>query len=293
MSCGYITNGITQDGFGARLQRAINTMTLTFYLRDRYGINLEYIHTPFMFEGFGERFDMEEGARAVGDNLKPYNEISREGYLKRAILWDNFLCYSGTTINDINYTNIEVVNSLNKLLVDVSNKQISDKLYIIKYLTREFNSGQFDVNMVDTYYTQIRKKFQFPVLNANNEIIVHIRRKDAINFGAVRYLEDEYYLNILGALIPFKKKYNITIHTQRKGFDPTKYIGWDIIYDDEEEDYELFLKMVSAKVLVVGKSSFSIVAGFLNQNIVVYPPQPTKGLSRFINKEQLIKSLNI
>jgi len=295
MDVGYVTNGTTQDGFGARMQRAVNTMVLTFYLRDKFNVNLEYIHTPFAFEGFGERFDREEVARAIGDNLKPYNEISREGYLKRAVLWDNCMCYSGMTINDINLTGIEIINSLdfnkNRLLSDVSNKRVNNKLYFIKYLSREFNSGQFDVNMVDTYYSQIRERFQFPALN-NNEVIIHIRRKDAINFGEVRYVEDGYYLSILNALIPFKEKYNITIHTQRKGFDSSKYGDWHIIYDDEEEDYNLFIKMVSAKVLIAGKSSFSIVAGFLNQNIVVYPPQPTKGLSRFINKKQFIKSLN-
>jgi len=289
---GYVTNGITQDGFGARLQRAINTMALTFYLRDKFNINLEYIHTPFAFEGFGERFDKEENARAVGDNLKPYNEISREGYLKRAILWDNFMCYSGMTINNINYSGFQIINSLEKLLSDVSNKQVNNKIYFIKYLSKEFNSGQFDVNMIDTYYSQIRERFQFPALDSNDEIIIHIRRKDAINFGAIRYIEDEYYLSILQALIPFKEKYNITIHTQRKGFDSAKYVGWHIIYDDEEEDYDLFIKMVSAKILIVGKSSFSIVAGFLNQNTVVYPSQLTKGLDRFINKDQFIKSLN-
>ena len=289
---GYVTNGITQDGFGARLQRAINTMALTFYLRDKFNINLEYIHTPFAFEGFGERFDKEENARAVGDNLKPYNEISREGYLKRAILWDNFMCYSGMTINNINYSGFQIINSLEKLLSDVSNKQVNNKIYFIKYLSKEFNSGQFDVNMIDTYYSQIRERFQFPALDSNDEIIIHIRRKDAINFGAIRYIEDEYYLSILQAFIPFKEKYNVTIHTQRKGFDSAKYVDWHIIYDDEEEDYDLFIKMVSAKILIVGKSSFSIVAGFLNQNTVVYPSQLTKGLDRFINKDQFIKSLN-
>ncbi len=291
---GYITNGTTQDGFGARMQRAVNTMAFTFYLRDTYGVDIEYIHTPFAYEGF-EKFNKEEVARAVGDNLKPYNEISREGYLKRAVLWDNCMQYSGTTISYFNFTNIKIVNSLDfdkrSLFSDVSNKNINNKLYFVKYLSKELNSGNLDVNIVDKYYSEIRERFKFITPATGNSIIIHIRRKDAIKFGSQRYVDDGYYLGILKALIPFKDKYDITIHTQRKGFDSSKYTNWHVIYDDEEEDYDLFLNMISAKILVVGKSSFSIAAGYFNRNIVIYPSQPTKGLSRWINNVQFLKIL--
>jgi len=288
MKKGYITNSTTQDGFGARMQRTIETMAYFFYLRDSSGLNIEYVHTPFAFEGFGEDFSMQEAARALGDNKYPYDEINREGYLKRAILWDNRMNYKGIKITDINYDNIKIVDS-NKLRVDVGNKEIENKLYFVKYARKEINPI---IDIISTYYPQIKEKFLFITPTDNNDIIVHIRRKDAINFGASRYLEDEYYLDVLGNLKSIKNKYNITIHTQRKGFDSSKYLGWEIIYDDEEEDYDLFVKMVDAKVLIVGKSSFSIAAAYLNQNIVVYPQQPTKGLSRFINKEQF-KQLNL
>jgi len=91
-------------------------------------------------------------------------------------------------------------------------------------------------------------------------------------------------LDLLDKLKSFKEKYKITIHTQRKNFDYNKYCGWDICYDDEIEDYDLFKKMVNCKVLVVGKSSFSIAAAMLNKNIIVYPEQPTRKLDRWINK---------
>lgn len=291
---GYITNGTTQDGFGARMQRTINTMAFTFYLQDKFDIDVEYIHTPFTFEGF-ENFSKEEKARAIGDNSKPYNEVNREGYLKRAILWDEKMCYSGPKINDINLNEFQIIDSLNnkeRLFNDIAIKETNNKLYFIKYLQKEFNSGQFDVNIVDKYHTQISERFRFITPTTNNNIIIHIRRKDAINFGTARYLQDEYYLEILQKLVDFKDKYNIEIHTQRRGFDSTKYCDWQIVYDDEEEDYNLFMKMMNAKILVVGKSSFSIAAGLLNKNIIVYPPQPTKGLSRYINKKKFIKLIN-
>ena len=175
MDVGYITNGITQDGFGARLQRAIGTMAFTYYLRDKFNVNLEYVHTPFAFEGFGEDYSKEEKARGLYDNYEPYNEVSREGYLKRAILWDDKMCYSGTKITDINFSNLKIIDTLDfnkeKLFIDISNKETNNKLYFIKYLSREFNSGQFDVNIIDTYFGKIRKNFQYIIPDINNEIV--------------------------------------------------------------------------------------------------------------------------
>ena len=90
-------------------------------------------------------------------------------------------------------------------------------------------------------------------------------------------------------LKPYKNNYNIKIYTQRKNFDYSKYTEWDICYDDEIEDFNLFYKMVNCKVLIVGKSSFSISAAMINKNIIVYPEQPTKGLDRWINKINFFK----
>lgn len=306
MSCGYITNGTSQDGFGARLLREITTMAFTFYLQDKFNANVEYIHTPYTFEGF-ENFGMPEMVRSreIGDNGEPYNEISREGYLNRAILWENRLSYSGISITDINLNNFEFIDDkysdfYNRLLNDISLNKTDNKLYYNRLgLRNEFNNGLFDVNMVDTYYPKIKERYRFINPNINNDIMIHIRRKDAIAdyHRATRYLNDEYYLTILQALIPFRNKYNITIFTQRKNFDFNRYSGWNIIYDDQEQDYDSLVKMVHAKVLVAGTSSFSIVAGFLNQNTVVYPiwefqSVSTRGLNRFINKGQFIELLN-
>ena len=291
MNNGYITNGTTQDGFGARLHRVINTIAFVYYLREKYNINIEYVHTPFAFEGFGENFSTGESARGstyINQYGDPYDEISREGYLNRAKLWDNKLSYNGTKITDININNFEIIDTLDfdkgKLFYDISLSNTENKLYFIKYLHHEFSNGALDTNIIDKYYLDIKNKFDFIKPDINNDVILHIRRKDAIGM-AVRYIDDEYYLDILKKLDP--TKYNITIHTQRQGFNASKFSDWSVIYDDEEEDFDLFVKMVSAKILVVGKSSFSIAAAFLNQNTVIYPPQPTIGLSRFVNINNL------
>jgi hypothetical protein len=287
MNNGYITNGTTQDGFGSRMHRVIQTIAFVYYLRENYNINLEYIHTPFEFEGFGVDFSTGADTRGsfyINKYGDPYDEINREGYLNRAKLWDSKLSYNGTKITDINIDNFEIIDSLDvdksKLYNDISLNNTENKLYFIKYLHTEFGSRILDTDIIDKYYLQIKNKFDFIKPNNNNDAILHIRRKDVIGIPG-RYIDDEFYLNVLKNIDPIN--YNITIHTQRQGFNAEKFSDWSVIYDDEEEDFDLFVKMVLAKILVVGKSSFSIAAGLLNQNTVMYPSQSIIGLSRFIN----------
>ena len=286
MNNGYITNGTTQDGFGSRMHRTIQTIAFVYYLREKYNINIEYIHTPFSFEGFGENFSTGENTRGstyINKYGDPYDEISREGYLNRANLWDNKLSYNGIKITDIDIDNFEIIDTLDvdksKLYHDISLNNTENKIYFIKFLHNEFGSGTLDTDIIDKYYLEIKNKFNFIKPNINNNAILHIRRKDAINIPG-RYIDDEYYLNVLKKINPLE--HNITIHTQRQGFNVEKFSNCSVIYDDEEEDFDLFVKMVLAKMLVVGKSSFSIAAGLLNQNTVIYPEQPIIGLSRFI-----------
>jgi hypothetical protein len=288
---GYITNGTTQDGFGGRMHRVINTIAFVYYLREKYNINIEYVHTPFSFEGFGENFSTGASMRGrtyINEFGDPYDEISREGYLNRAKLWDSKLSYNGTKITDIDIDNFEIIDTLDfdksRLYNDISLNNTENKLYFIKYLHNEFSSRSLDTEIIDKYYLDIKNKFDFIKPNVNNDVVLHIRRKDAIGMPE-RYIDDEYYLNVLEKLDP--TEYNITIHTQRQGFNTEKFSNWAVVYDDEEEDFDLFVKMVLAKILVVGKSSFSIAAGFLNQNTVIYPPQPTIGLNRYINVNNL------
>lgn len=287
MSRGIVTNGLTQDGFGARLQRALNVMALTYDLNGKLNANLEYIHTPFSYEGFGEDFSMGERDREIGDNKEPYDEVTREGYLRRANLWDNFLGYKGKKIDDLDLNQYQIVSDfdfyLTVLIDDIKNTSTNNKVYVVKYLQQQLNNGYINFDIIDTYRDKILENFSITPNQESKEIIIHIRRKDAIHHGYDRYIPDEYYLEILDKLKPFANDYQITIHTQRKNFDYTKYDGWNICYDDEIEDFDLFYKMVNCKVLVVGKSSFSITAAMLNKNIIVYPQQPTKGLSRWIN----------
>ena len=153
MSLQYITNGITQDGFGARTERVIHIMAYTFYLQDKYGIDIEYLHTPFSYEGFGLDFTQEEHVREKGDNNEPYNEVNREGYLVRAKLWDSCLQINGPLITDINIPEYHIKDKNHvgrdplfnvNLELSGSNKSI----YIISTLHNEFASGKFPFHII-------------------------------------------------------------------------------------------------------------------------------------------------
>jgi hypothetical protein len=49
MRC-YITNIPACDGFGARFQRMLYLMFFTFYVKDKYNKNIEYLYTPLSYE---------------------------------------------------------------------------------------------------------------------------------------------------------------------------------------------------------------------------------------------------
>lgn len=291
----YITNGTTQDGFGARLHRAIHTMAFTFYLRDAYNLDVDYIHTPLSYEGLDEKFDLLESARLANCDYPhgdAYGEITRDGYKARAELWDQNVKYIGKLVTDFDL-DIEYSDDYNKLpLVDSMIKGSAEgRIHVVKYLQNEFNRGVFNIEIVNTYRDEIRKRFAI-LDDDNRNIVLQVRRKDAYKFGSVRYLDDDYYLYVLKQLEPFKGDFNITVRTQRSNFNAENFKSWKVVYDDQEEDFSLFKEMVTAKVLVVGKSSFSIAAALLNKNIVVYPGDVSANkLSNFILASKMIQQM--
>lgn len=291
----YITNGITQDGFGARTQRAIYAMAFTYFLRDTYGVDIEYIHTPYWYEGFGIDYFLGESDRFIGDNQEPYDEIYRDGYLKRAHLWEQSLSLKCKKITDLSLEDLITVDNLDfdksVLLNDLKNNTYQNKLYVVKYLQSEFNSQVFDINIIDTYYNDILNTFGFKK-DVSNDIIIHIRRKDAYQHGSVRYIEDSFYLDLLKSLEPLHSKYNLIIHAQRKNFNHNLYEKYNVIYDDMIQDYEAFIQMVNSKILVTSKSSFSLCAGLLNNNDIVYVQQPSIKLSRWLDIHSFISKIN-
>jgi len=301
MSAFYITSGVTQDGFGARMQRVLSVICYVCYLKEELGLPVVYLHTPFCYQGpppIGE--DYAEGIDLRGNfNLAdpyPYNDISREGYFKRAKLWDQAFTYTGEIVNSFDISSFKFKEGYE--LFKLFQKDMYDEniLFILRYLHKEYDTSEIDINNFKKYRNEILNSFGLSRESyGKKRVAIHIRRKDAINHTH-RYLNDEYYLEILNALDQTKEKYDITIYTQRVGFDPKPYEGWKIVYDDTEEDYNTFKEMIFADHLIVGGSSFSYAAALLNPNTVVYHFAPSahhRAIDTWISKNDYIQLLNI
>lgn len=297
MSTFYITNGVTQDGFGSRMQRCLQVMCFVYDLQS-LGVPVEYLHTPFSYNSgslIGE--DPLEGLKIRSDfslaNPYPYNDIDVDGYMLRAKLWDEALLYNGKTILDIDITNLTIKEGINELLKDQSTKNTHNNLYVVKYMHMEYDHKFANIDNFDKQQTKIRNSFDSlkSVISNNKDIAIHIRRKDCIDKGN-RYIDDSVYLNILEHLKKVKQDYNVTIYTQEVGFKAELYTGWNVSYDTQIDDYTVFKKMISANHLIVGGSSFSYAAGLLNPNTVVYHFNGHIPLTRWINYETYINLIN-
>lgn len=289
----YITNGVTHDGFGSRVQRCISVMCLVYHLKE-LGYPVEYVHTPFSYIGFNEDYSFGEFERIQNGDDYPYSDNNFDGYMKRAAEWDNYMGFKGINVTDLDLNNLSIVNSEDPLQgyymlsSDVLNKKYLGKLYVIKMIHKEYDSFILDINIFHKHRNNILNNFSLPTYNSDKKnVAIHIRRKDAINYET-RYLPDSYYTNIISELNNFRDLYDITIYTQRVGFNPEHYEDHKIMYDDIQDDYETFARLISADHLITGKSSFSYAAALLNNNVVVYHNTGHIGLPNWISSDEYI-----
>jgi hypothetical protein len=296
MEC-YITAGVTHDGFGARVQRCASVMCLVYYLQEKYELPIEYLHTPLNYES-RDVFDVDyqHAAKERITSGYPYDDISHEGYMIRAKKWEDRLLFNSKTIKDIEVKDFTVVEEYQQMIEDIEKGNTDKKLYSIKYPHLYYHTESLDLNNFSKYRDKILNCFNFERPSPGlSQIALHIRRQD-IDETHRRYIKDDYYLEILNGLKQSSKVSSaVAIYTQRDNFDASKYRrGYDIRYDDREEDYDTFIKLLSADVLVVGNSSFSYVAALLNPNTVVYhyAPDTYKALDSWIDKEKYLDYLN-
>jgi hypothetical protein len=294
MEC-YITAGVTHDGFGARLQRCTSVMCLAYYIQEKYNILIEYMHTPFDYQD-QEVFNVnyQDEARCRITSGYPYDDITHEGYMLRAKKWEDRLLFNGKTVRDLD-PSFTVVQDYGELIRDIENENTDKKLYVIDYPHLHYHTEPLDLSNFSKYRDRILSCFDFKRVGPGlPQIALHIRRQD-INDTHARYIKDDYYLEILNGLKQSSKIFcAVAIYTQRDSFDASKYIGYDIRYDDREEDYDTFIKLLSAEVLVVGNSSFSYLAALLNPNTIIYHYQPHtyKALDSWISKEKYLDYIN-
>lgn len=296
----YITNGITQDGFGARLQRCFQVMCYVYELQSQ-GIPVEYIHTSLSYN----QNTLINQDRSIGEivrsnfslaNSYPYNDISEEGYNVRAKLWDNFLKYKGKTVFNIDLTTVEIQEATYSLITNFINREGSTGstvLYVLRYLHNEYDAGEININLFDKHRGKILKNFNLSQRKKTEkpQVAVHIRRKDILD-KSQRYLDDNYYVTILTALARLKDRYEVTIYSQEIGLNLETYKDWKVVLDTDQEDFITFKKLVQADYLITSKSSFSYTAALLNKNTVIHHFTGHISLNGWITADNYINLLN-
>jgi hypothetical protein len=291
----YITNGITHDGFGARIQRIISVMGLVEYLKNDLKLEVEYIHTPLSYIWEGENYNLGYLARK-GIPEYPYNDITVDGYLNRCKLWDDKLNFNGNIIGDFYFKNYPLRHGYAQLMSDIKNGDANNKLYVIKALHKEYDSKRLDINIIKKYKDNITSKFSFnQIIKDNNDtksVAIHVRAKDALDKKNIdaRYLDYNYYSDIINKFNN-KSGYDLKIYTQKIGFESNKYAGCNIIYDDVENDYDTFFNLIFSDYLIVAKSSFSYTAALLNNNTIIYHNLGHIKMAHWITKEELLNNL--
>ena len=294
----YITNGVTQDGFGARLHRCFQVMCYVYELQEQ-GIQVEYIHTPLSYNG---NTAINED-RSIGETIRsnfslanpyPYNDISEEGYNTRAKLWDTFLNYKGKTVYDIDLSTLKIQESSYKIVEECKHSTDTATLHVVRYLHGEYDIGLLDINLVNKYRDKLSKKFNLKKKGKAKkiQIAIHIRRKDAIDKEG-KYLPDEYYIPILSYLEKFRDSCDIVVYSQEVGLNQQVYKEWKVVLDTHEEDYVTFKKFVQADYLITGASSLSYAAALLNNNNVVHHFTGHIPLSSWITANDFINLPNI
>ena len=248
MDKNLITNHILDHGLGSRVLKMINIFGYVNLLKSK-GLDYEYIHTPFSYEGFGKDFNINQLSKYYHKSITN----SRIDYLNICKKWDEILNYNG------------------KLIFDYKESEVSPHIHA------GFNGEESELecfNHTRKIKNIIKEEFNIPKKEQKDEKIIniHIRRGDVNPEKHLdRWISDDYYLNCVETLLSKYPDHKVTIHTQRKGFNSDLYKDYKVVYDDEIDDVQTWLELIYSDILVIGKSSFSYSAGILCDGLVIYP----------------------
>lgn len=245
-----------------------------------YTENTEFVYTPLSYEGYGVNFGSNELKAFSPFEIKNH----REAYLEVCRRWDDMLGFKGLKITDEPNVSF-VVHPPGTHPINPNTEEVYRNVYKQK--------------------NKIKERLSLPpkVKKDYLDIVIHIRRADVGGPGgsyASRWADDNYYLDILDKIKSIGIEHKITIYTQRKNFNSTLFSDYDIVYDDETVDSEIWLNMVHSDVLVMGKSSYSQSAGFLSDGLCVYPSDigehlsvkgRTKVENEWVSSDNIIESI--
>lgn len=139
------------------------------------------------------------------------------------------------------------------------------------------------------YVNYLKSLVQYPPKNDENEyvIVVHIRRGEVTpcrdkNGGYDRYLPNLHYMNVIDKYI--KPGAIVKIISESESFEPLdefRQKGYDVSTDNNLE--EIWRSFISADVIILSRSDFSMVPAVCARGKVVYTPfwhKPVTGWER-------------
>lgn len=290
MKC-YITNIPHCDGLGARFQRMLYLMYFSYYIREKYDKEVEFLYLPFSFEGFGRNF--------YDRDVTNFYFSTKESYRCRAEMWDKKFNYTGKKITDIDLSTVKIVDrpSFQDIINQIENDNYDNKLYLFDQMCYQFDDNTISDDLIYRYQEEILSKFNMinPFNKDKINISIHIRRDDVDKNFTLRWLSDEYYLQIIDIIENNLENYSLKIHTQKQNFNFDKFKKYEVLYDEIYEDYDSFTEFIFSDILILGKSSFGYAPALLKKELVVYHDFWHKKLDFWIKIDELeskLKELN-
>jgi len=262
-----------QHGICAQYQRVIGIICIALHY------NLNYVHTKIHSLEYVNGFEVDE---KYINYIEDYFQFYKHFQNVYSIKYDEIYEMDNPSINEILSKNTPDKNILIKISLPYA---ICDREPLIYS------------NSMDFLREISLKNEMFPFLQkgtSKKEIAIHIRRGDVdFDINNERYIPIDTYIKITETL---KNKYensNITIYTElnnlknKNEFDVFKNND-NIIIKADIDPLQTIHEMSIADVLVIGKSSFSYVAGLYNKNTVYYFDFWHSPLNNWINVNELM-----
>lgn len=256
----YITYAGTGDGAGSQIHSIFSILLFA------KKFHLTYVHTPLK-------------------NIEHYNGNRDEWSLR----WEEFFSIGN---NEIQIKAIES-SQIKRVFVRfpfLLNKK-RNRLYLVHHCHSYTDTCPADFSLI---IDELRKKYHIknPPLKRRKmqqlQLAVHIRRGDVdATINSFRYSANADILKNLVKILQVFKTFDIdckvAIYSQGEEKDFSEFKELNVTYCLNQDEFTTFDNLVNADILMTAKSSFSYVAGLLNEGVVFYEPFWHQPLPLWIN----------
>lgn len=262
-----------QHGIGAQYQRIIGIICVALQY------NLNYVHTTVQTVETVNGFEVD---KEYIDYIEEYFQFYKYFPNVDSVKYDEIYGFFSPSIYDIIHKNTRDKNILIQLCLPYA---ICDSQPLI------YSNGMNFLRQISL------RNERFPFLQketSKKEIAIHIRRGDVDDSNNVkRYMPIDTYVKIIETLKSKCENSNITIYTELNNIKNKNEL--DVFKNDENitikadiDPIQSIHEMSIADILVIGKSSFSYVAGLYNKNTVFYFNFWHSPLNNWINVNELL-----